>query len=103
MILPRYFTTQMFLSLKRSSTLPSSNWSGKPTLTLAGGSESTLGKRKRTVPSVNTPDDPASSVQARPIHVNRKNRRSAPFFGGAFATGFTGAGLTAALALTPGA
>src|SRR6266851_762677 len=88
-----YFTTQMFLSLKRSSTLPSSNASGKPTFTFDGGSERTLGKRNRTVPKVRTPVEAVSIVQARPIQEKRKNpRRLTPFFGGALAAGAAGFG-----------
>src|SRR5262249_7461429 len=89
MSLPIYFTIQKFLSLKRSSTLPSSNWSGKPTLTFAGGSDSTFGKRNRTVPSVATAVEAVSIAQAQPIQVKRKKRRSGAFF----AAGLGAAGL----------
>src|SRR6516162_5758445 len=82
----------MFLSLKRSSTLPSSNASGNPTFTFDGGSERTLGNRNRTVPSVRTAVEAVSSAQATPIHVSRKKRRSAPFFAGGLATGAAGLG-----------
>src|ERR1700687_3049418 len=84
----------MFLSLKLSTTLPSSNASGKPTFTFDGGSESTLGNRKRTVTSVSTPVEAVRMAQARPIQEKKERnpRRSAPFFGGAFAAGAAGLG-----------
>src|SRR5262245_35381239 len=49
-MIPWWRTIQVPCSLKRSLTLPSSKTLGSPTLNLLGGSESTLGKRKRTVP-----------------------------------------------------
>src|SRR5262245_30303550 len=91
----------MFWSLYFSTTLPSSYPSGKPTLTLLGGSARTLGKRKRKVPSVHRPNAPAMVVQAKanqlPAKKARKPRRSSTF-GLAAGLGAAAAGFGAAAA-----
>src|SRR5262249_32537525 len=82
--------TQAPTVLKRSSTLPSSNWSGVPALKVLGGSDSTLGNRKRTVPRSMATRDALRVHQARPIQLpKRKTRRVLPPFAG----GLGGAGL----------
>src|SRR6516162_2825699 len=91
----------MFWSLKRSTTLPSSNWSGKPTLTRLGGSESTLGNRKRTVPSVMASSAAVIVVQPTanqlPTRTSRKKRRVLPAgLAGALAAGAAGFGAAGA-------
>src|SRR5262245_58620458 len=50
-------------------TLPSSKASGGPTFTLLGGSESTLGNMKRSVPSVIPAIAAVNAVQAKPNQV----------------------------------
>src|SRR3954451_6873235 len=87
----------MFWSLNRSSTLPSSYRPGVPTLTLLGGSDSTLGNRKRTVPSVSPASEAVMAVMPRanqlPTSASRKKRRSLPAgWAGALAGGAGGLG-----------
>src|SRR5262249_52382196 len=81
---------------KRSTTLPSSYCCGSPTLNLLGGSESTLGKRNRMVPSVMASMLAMKAVQATanqlPNIVARKNRR---LLTGGLAGALAGAGLAA--------
>src|SRR6266404_5848162 len=83
----------MFRSLKSSLTLSSTKSPGKPTLTLLGGSERTLGNRKRTVPRTMPSMDTVRVVQAMamalPNIAKRKKRRSLPVLAGVFG----GAGL----------
>src|SRR2546423_14921520 len=87
-MIPWWRTTQMFRSLKSSVTLSSGKSSGKPTVTLLGGSESTLGNRKRTVPSSMPTIDAVNANQAIAIQLpnieNRKKRRSLPVLAGGF-------------------
>src|SRR5262249_61997669 len=64
--------TQAPTVLKRSSTLPSSYWSGEPARKVLGGSDRTLGNRKRTVPRVMAAIDPVKVHQARPIQVPKR-------------------------------
>src|SRR5438105_9357324 len=91
--MPLCQTTQILRSLKSSVTLSSGKSSGKPTVTLLGGSESTFGNRKRTVPSTMPTTETVKAVQATPIQVARKKRRSLPVLAGvlAGAAGFAGA------------
>src|SRR5438309_10750219 len=97
-MIPWWRTTQMFRSLKSSVTLSSGKSSGKPTVTLLGGSESTLGNRKRTVPSIMPTIDAVNANQAIAIQLpniaNRKKRRSLPVLAGVLggAVGFCGTG-----------
>src|SRR5690242_14239357 len=100
----RLRTIQAFWSLKRSTTLPSSYWYGKPALNLLGGSDSTLGKRKRTVPRTMPSIDRVRVVKPiasqLPNRARRKKRRSLPL-AGALAAGLgaaAAAGLGAAVA-----
>src|SRR5207245_9836696 len=78
----------MFRSLKSSLTLSSTKSPGKPTLTLLGGSERTLGKRKRTVPRTMPSMDTVRVVQAMamalPNIAKRQKRRSLPVLVGVF-------------------
>src|SRR5262249_24209232 len=113
-MIPPLRTTQKFWSLKRSTTLPSSYWSGKPALTLLGGSDSTLGNKKRIVPRTMPSMETVKAVQAiaiqLPTMANRKKRRVltglAGALGGAVGLG-VGAGLggaaTAGVATAPAA
>src|SRR5207245_2799021 len=96
-------------SLKRSTTFSGSNWLGGPTLNLLGGSESTFGNRKRTVPSSMPIMDAEKAVQAMPnqdpniaASMTTRNVRRACVFAGAFGgaglggtAGFGGAAVTA--------
>src|SRR6187401_2690409 len=94
--------TQAPISLKRSSTLPSSKPLASPALKLLGGSERTLGNMKRTVPSVRASMERVNVVHAVAIHepknivkmpspeLARKFRRVG--LSGAFAAGFGGGG-----------
>src|SRR5262249_12488758 len=92
---------------KRSTTWPSSRESGKPTLNFDGGSESTLGKRKRRVPRVRTPNDATIAAQPAANQLVKmavmKPRR--PGLAGAFAAGFgaAAAGAGAGVGAGPGA
>src|SRR3954447_24652658 len=86
-MMPPLRTTQVPWSLKRSTTLPSSYWSGKPTVNLLGGSDRTLGNRKRTVPRIMPTIDSVSATQAMLIQLNRKKRRSLPLAVGGLAGG----------------
>src|SRR5262245_24897249 len=96
--------TQAPTVLKRSSTLPSSYWSGVPALKVLGGSDSTLGKRKRMVPRTMPISEAVMVSQPRPIQLLiRSHRRVLPVLGGALAggaglggrAGFGGAAVTA--------
>src|SRR5436190_18006253 len=98
----------MFRSLNVSTTLPSSKSRGSPTLTLLGGSESTLGNRKRTVPKVIPAIAAAKDAQATAtgevMNRTRKLRRSSPFFGaGAGLAGIVGLGAAGGGAVTAAA
>src|SRR6516165_4538338 len=101
---PWYLTIQKFWSLKRSTTLPSSNWSGKPAFTLLGGSERTLGKRKRMLPKIQPSMVTVKKTQAiakADVSKRMNPRRSlaapaAGLGGGAGFGGAAGAGLAAA-------
>src|SRR3954454_15378961 len=72
-------TIQAPSGLKRSLTLSSSNWSGVPALKRVGGSDSTLGNRKRTGPSVMPSIDAVKVSQPMlaqlPTADSRKKRR----------------------------
>src|ERR1700722_4900032 len=83
--------TQAPTGLKRSSTLASSKLTGSPARKVLGGSDRTLGKRKRTVPKVMSAMPPEKVYQAIPIQLKapRKPRRVVP----ALAGGLAGAGL----------
>src|SRR5260370_42605893 len=80
-------TIQAFCSLKRSMTFSGSYWSGKPTLNLLGGSERTLGKRKRTVPKSMPIMEAVKATQAIPNQLPnisaKKERRVLPALAGA--------------------
>jgi hypothetical protein len=86
-------TTQVFKSLKRSVTTFSSKFDTSPALKELGGSDSTLGKRKRTVPMTMPSTEAVRATQAtliqEPNSANRKNRRDLPVLAG----GLGGAGL----------
>src|SRR5262245_22702064 len=81
--------TQAPTVLKRSSTLPSSYWSGVPALKVLGGSESTLGNKKRIVPSSMAISEAVRVNQATAIQLARKKLRRV----GPLAAGLGGAGL----------
>src|SRR4051812_24031671 len=93
---PLWRTIQAFWSLKRSTTWPSSKFCGRPTLNFEGGSDSTLGTRKRTVPSVRAAIEAEKLVQARAVELVRKAstalRRVGPAGLAAGAAGFGAAG-----------
>src|SRR5262245_18968604 len=95
-MMPSLRTTQMLSGLKRSTTLPSSKFSGRPTLTLLLGSARTLGMRKRRVPSVQMAMVPVKVAQAKanqlPNSAKRRPRRSSTL-------GLAGTGLAAAAGL----
>src|SRR5262245_47857726 len=96
-------TTQAPSGLKRSLTLSSSNWSGVPALKRVGGSDSTLGNRKRTVPSVMPTIDAVKVTQPMlaqlPTIDSRKKRRD----GGGALAGAAGLGGMAGLGGAAGA
>src|SRR5438094_9960629 len=92
---------QVPCALKRSLTLPSSNWVGSPTLNLLGGSESTLGKRKRMQPSRKPTLVAVKATQATPNQVT-KVRRVLPAAAGLGGAGFGGAAVAAAVAAAAG-
>src|SRR5438105_10801352 len=96
---PLWRTSHAPFGLKRSSTLPSSNWLLSPTLNLLGGSDRTLGNRKRTVPS-NMPKMAAlMAIMPTANQEIRNQRRSWP----ALAAGFgAAAGLGGGAAATGG-
>src|SRR5438270_8973509 len=103
----RLRTTQAPTVLKRSSTLPSSYWSGVPARKVLGGSDRTLGNRKRTVPRTMATSDAVMVNQPTAIQLpkNRKPRRVAPLppplAGGAGLGGRAGlAGAAGGLAVT---
>src|SRR4051812_35064072 len=103
----------MFWSLYRSTTFPSSYPSGKPTFTLLGGSASTFGKRKRSVPRVIKPREAAMVVQAKanqlPTIAKRTPRRSSTLGlaggrgGAGFGGGAGGAPVATVVPVAPGA
>src|SRR5262249_13961302 len=103
--------TQAPTVLKRSSTLPSSYWSGEPARKVLGGSDRTLGNRKRTVPRVMAAIDPVKVHQARPIQgpkrvISSPRRVGLPLAeaaGLAGAAGLGGAGGVAVTAVGGGA
>src|SRR5437899_1001139 len=86
-------TTQAPTGLKRSSTLPISYCEGSPALNVLGGSDRTLGNRKRTVPRSMPSSDAVNASQATliqlPTIASRTKRRVGPVFAG----GLGGAGL----------
>src|SRR4051794_18872563 len=100
-------TIQACWSLNRSTTLPSSKSSGKPTLIRLGGSTSTLGYRKRSVPSVISPSEAVIAPQAKANglrnRVARNERRSGLLaLGAGFgAVAGRGAAGTAGVGVTP--
>ena len=63
-------------------------------MNVLGGSESTLGNMKRTVPRIQAVMVKVNVVQAKPIQVNRKKRRSSPFLAAAGGLGAEAAGVT---------
>src|ERR1700685_2534475 len=107
--------TQAPTGLNLSSTLPSSKAPASPARKVLGGSDSTLGNKKRTVPSVIRPRPKLNVHHAVPIHVTApmKPRRvvAAPFAGALAgaglggtggAAGFGGATVAAPAGLAPG-
>src|SRR5579859_7145956 len=83
--------TQAPTSLNLSSTWFSSKLLARPARKVLGGSDSTFGKRKRSVPRVRPTVDATSAAQATPIHVINV-RRSAPLAAGLAGAGLGGAG-----------
>src|SRR5262249_638831 len=97
--------TQAPTSLNWSETLFSSKELMSPARNVVGGSDKTLGNRKRSVPRNMAAIDAANVIQAMVIHWRRKPRRLSAFAGGLGGTGFAGAGgavLAPAGATAPG-
>src|SRR5262245_29975009 len=90
----------MARSLNASTTLPSSKLLGSPTLTLFGGSASTLGNMNRAVPSVMPTMAAVNAVQAmttESVAILTRNQRRSSLAGGLPAGGLAGiAGLATA-------
>src|SRR3970040_518806 len=66
-----------YFSLKRSSTLPETNSSGKPALKVAGGSKSTFGNMKRVIAPSVAKKDAVYTAQAAPSHGKNSRRLTA--------------------------
>src|SRR5262249_33758962 len=94
-MMPSCLTIQAFWSLKRSVTLSSSKLSGKPALNFDGGSASTLGMRKRRVPSVMASMAPVKVTQPSETASNIQPMRNRRRVGLSLPAGLAAAGLGA--------